>query len=580
MLRTLGTNRSRRPPARYATFAVVALVGLAAAGLRGPGVTDGVAQAEEPAVQADTVSQYDFSFVPENIFGLVAIRPAELVADPRLQPLAKLLEQATRSEISAEVTEQATLVFVAPDFDAEGRMETGSGGEQFIIHTTQPIDFEQHLRKANSTLTTEEHDGRELFVISPSPYTISYFSPEETTLIGRGRTGLLKLLNEPDASTSPADAELWQSEVKGPLLVVVREFALGMLLRQSLRSSVTRTGLRQMAGALAPLVNGVETIVFSVDAGERLQLHGLLKCRSPYDVSRVVETIDAVGVLARQTVDALRTQQSTQGVTLPGFHEVLSVVIKAIDERQIITDGSDVRIETTLGETEAVVKLVTDTLAPALESARERTQSVNDLKQLAFAMHNYDDDRGSLPPAVSYTYRKNGEEHTSEHPHSWRVAILPFLNRRDIYEQYRFDEPWDSEVNKKVLKQMPEVFRSPHDEPGSTNTSYFVFTGPETIFHDEGGTRLQRITDGTSRTFLFVEAKRPVPWTKPEDISYAANQPVPKLGGWVPGEFLAAMASGDVRRVSTDIDEETLRASITKAGREIIEQLPKPKRVR
>jgi hypothetical protein len=34
------------------------------------------------------------------------------------------------------------------------------------------------------------------------------------------------------------------------------------------------------------------------------------------------------------------------------------------------------------------------------------------------------------------------------------VAILPFLERQDLYGQYRFDEPWDSAHNKKLIAKI------------------------------------------------------------------------------------------------------------------------------
>ncbi len=142
------------------------------------------------------------------------------------------------------------------------------------------------------------------------------------------------------------------------------------------------------------------------------------------------------------------------------------------------------------------------------------------------------------------------------------MDVLPYLEHNALYNQYQFDEPWDSATNKRVLAAIPDVFRSPH-QSDPLNTSYFVLAGPGTVFDGETGTRMKQIADGTSRTILLVEAKRPVPWTKPEDIAYAADKPLPKLGGWVPGEFLVAIADGSVRPVAANVDEKLLRAWIT-----------------
>ena len=42
------------------------------------------------------------------------------------------------------------------------------------------------------------------------------------------------------------------------------------------------------------------------------------------------------------------------------------------------------------------------------------------------------------------------------------------------------------------------------------------------------------------QTIMLVEAKRDIPWSKPEDIPFDPDKPVPALGGFFPGIFLAA----------------------------------------
>lgn len=101
--------------------------------------------------------------------------------------------------------------------------------------------------------------------------------------------------------------------------------------------------------------------------------------------------------------------------------------------------------------------------------------------------------------------------------HSWRVAILPFLgeSERELHKLYHFDEPWDSENNKQLLAKMPQVFRHPLDKAVSVNSCYFALTSKKD-------------------TFAIAEAKRDIPWTKPEDITFNPDQPSPELGGWTP----------------------------------------------
>jgi prepilin-type processing-associated H-X9-DG protein len=77
--------------------------------------------------------------------------------------------------------------------------------------------------------------------------------------------------------------------------------------------------------------------------------------------------------------------------------------------------------------------------------------------------------------------------------------------------------------------------------------------------------------DGTSNTLMIAEAAKPVPWTKPEDLSHDPNKPLPKLGGHTPGGFNAAFCDGSVRFILQNIKEPILRALITRNGGEVID---------
>jgi len=73
-----------------------------------------------------------------------------------------------------------------------------------------------------------------------------------------------------------------------------------------------------------------------------------------------------------------------------------------------------------------------------------------------------------------------------------------------------------------------------------------------------------------SKTLLVVEAAEPVPWTKPEDLPYSPDQPLPKLGGlFIKKGFRVMMADGGTRWLPDDIDEKTIRAMNTWNGGEV-----------
>src|SRR5262245_7993862 len=77
-------------------------------------------------------------------------------------------------------------------------------------------------------------------------------------------------------------------------------------------------------------------------------------------------------------------------------------------------------------------------------------KSSNNLEQIGIAMHNYHDVNGNLP---TNTIDKSGKPVLS-----WRVHILPYLEEDKLYQEFKLDEPWDSDNNIKLVDRMPKVY--------------------------------------------------------------------------------------------------------------------------
>jgi RNA polymerase sigma factor (sigma-70 family) len=187
-----------------------------------------------------------------------------------------------------------------------------------------------------------------------------------------------------------------------------------------------------------------------------------------------------------------------------------------------------------------------------------QVKSTNNLKQLALALHNYHATFGTLPPAAIYS--KDGKPLLS-----WRVAILPFIEQDNLYKQFHLDEAWDSDHNKTLLAQMPKVYAPLGGAAKDKHSTFYqVFVGKGTAFEGKEGTKFQDFSAGVSNTFLVVEAGEAVPWTKPSDLPYVADQPLPKLGGMFKDLIHVAMADGSVRTLPANAKEETIRSAIVR----------------
>lgn len=179
------------------------------------------------------------------------------------------------------------------------------------------------------------------------------------------------------------------------------------------------------------------------------------------------------------------------------------------------------------------------------------TAADRNLRYLGLALHSYADANKQFPPAV--VYGPDGKPW-----HSWRVLLLPNLDRIGQFKEYRFEEPWDSPNNIKLQKNVPEQFCNPlygDNAAGYTHVAFAV--GKGTMFSPDGiklskvpKTRDEYFDDFSTQVELtrgravapFGEIKDPtkallagpisperkIPWTKPEDVEI--GEPFPQIG--------------------------------------------------
>ena len=245
-----------------------------------------------------------------------------------------------------------------------------------------------------------------------------------------------------------------------------------------------------------------------------------------------------------------------------------------------------------MGITSAPVALAL--LLPAVQQARSsarRSQSKNNLKQIAIAMHNYADTFGEMPTGTI-----PNEDLKPEKRLSWMVSILPYLDQNVLSRRIDKKAAWDSKANSSPLSTRIPVFQhaavsarklAPSEYPathyvgiagvGKDTPELKMHTNKTGVFGYNRTIRFRDITDGTSNTMAVAEAvKNKGAWGAGGNATIRALTKKPYINGpdGLSGQnktgLNVMMMDGSVRFLSSNIDPSVMEALSTTRGDEVI----------
>jgi len=200
----------------------------------------------------------------------------------------------------------------------------------------------------------------------------------------------------------------------------------------------------------------------------------------------------------------------------------------------------------------------------AQQLAARITQSRQNLKQIALALHSYHDQYQCFPPA--YVLGPDGKPW-----HSWRVLLLPFLGEQTLAAKYRLDEPWDGPHNRQLQMLRPKVYASALQKSRSANVvTYLGVVSRRTMWPANFTVKIDDVTDGTSNTIFLVENEASdVVWSEPRDMrekdALAQLRPADKAKPNTPPSptILILLVDGSVRRISPQINRDLFVSLLT-----------------
>jgi len=216
-------------------------------------------------------------------------------------------------------------------------------------------------------------------------------------------------------------------------------------------------------------------------------------------------------------------------------------------------------------------------LLPAIQGAREaarRADCIGQCKFIGMDTWIYHEQNHRFPAA--YLADEDGQP-----AHSWRVTLLgPEFD--ELYEQYRYDESWDSPRNRDLASGLPvgmsqvyPWYHCPSDRDCDRyDTSYVMAVGSDAYSPGPAGRTIAEFrAGGSSLTIAIAEmSESDIPWMEPRDLdcdtmSYTVNN---ANGSGIrsehPGVVNALFADSTVRSLGEDIDPEVLKSLFKVSG--------------
>ena len=511
-------------------------------------------------------------YVPSDAVALAEVKIAETLASPQAEmyPI-EVFDALAQQNLGVGVADlEEVRFFVAVP---------GPSGPQFgaVLNASKPIQIkgmDSYFIELENSL---EVDGHQCYPLIDAPdILLPQKDPQTLVLATEGYLDAILRSSKSKASRSAlsqlaestigsANATLMISvETVRPLLMGMMQSLSGELTNLSGLPDLPMQSLMQIPSLLDGLV--VKLDIDNEDGTLELDLHA-----NDENAAEQLNNLIADGLeqgreyFLHQMATTMDSENPLTEASYRYMQRISSVYVDAMKPKR---DGSRVTMHASPTEGMATQGVLVGLLLPAVQSSRQaarRMVSMNNMKQIGLAMHISHDIYRKMPGDI---LADDGTPLLS-----WRVAVLPFIEQTELYEQFKKDEPWDSPHNLALLEKMPETLRHPEMQVEPGRTVYLRPVGPQFIAEGHGSSSMRQILDGTSNTIMVIEstAEAAVPWTKPVDLRVDLRDPVQSIAGPVREGFNVLIADGSVRYLSSMIDVETLKALLTRNGGEIID---------
>jgi hypothetical protein len=385
------------------------------------------------------------------------------------------------------------------------------------------------------------------------------------------------LLHIPEAHDSPLQllnlvGQLLRRKADGPLAEAIAEASKHTIVAaarvQPFAAVVQREG--DLPRDLAPFRSllKAQTAMLTADIDAKTVVNAKLTFADDAAARRaepVLKTLIQHGVdlLADAKKDVAKNPEINAVIT-----PLIDLASASLEKAEVKTAGSSVlaRAEAEIGPT--VAKAMAG-IPEMIEFLNTKQKTLNNLKQIGLACHNFHDAMGYMPMDI---VGPDGKPLLS-----WRVAILPYIEQDNMFRQLDLTKAWDDPRNAKVLATMPQIYRvfGRDAEKGKTYLQMPSSANAQAVLtpFQVAGKRMTfaNILDGTSNTIMVIEAAEALDWAKPGDIQFDKAK-LSTVGDKDRKWFYAGFGDGSVRTIRKDkLTDDLLKALLSTNGGEVFD---------
>lgn len=542
-----------------------------AAGLLAATAAAAQPKADRPALPPDLAA------VPNDAFAVAHVKLADLWRNDALKDVRDILQKAGPKAIEAfdrrftpapSTVERLTVYL--PPFNFEGRPEFDF---VFLLAVSQPYDKARFLKQLGKTETRKGRLGG--FVVDEDGSVAVRFIDEKTLAFGTVQAIQHMVDNAPPKKPGPLTPALELAAGARPIVVGLNASAVPAEMLDKFLQEVIPEPLHPLFRA--------QSVTLSMDLDGDGHVYAQVTYPDGKSADAAEKALGAAVEMAKGLIADTRKELTAKvlgdgkdakiedlpvaAASLLGLgalqhaEDILKAKpVKRAGDSLTATINLPPHFKSLFG-TAAVGASMLSPAVGRLKEINARIESANNLKQIALALHNYYSANNALPAAA--VVDKKGKPLLS-----WRVMILPYVEQEALYKEFKLDEPWDSDHNKKLVERMPKVFALPNKLSKPGHTHYRVPVGGGAMWDWVQGTTFDQVTDGLSNTWMVAEAEEGVPWTKPDELEFDPKKDLPKFGKFFKGGFHVAYGDGSVRFFQAV--PKAAKAMITMAGGEVV----------